>query len=214
MSRRAPHAEAISALREPLDEATWAATDLGLVLGYAQGARLGDAESARALSTIRARWGLPDDASVAALRADLTRRAAPEAALRQRVEALRAAQHEALHDPAWQDVVDVIAAHAAARTPAEAARLEAARLDDAARVLHAAIDEAGAHVDAAHEDAWRTAMREVWAALEMPWPESAPSPAADALRAALPSLATTAAAREQATAVVEAIDAALDEVLG
>jgi hypothetical protein len=214
VSRRAPHAEAIAALRAPLDEATRAATDLGLLLGYARAARVGDAQSQVAIEEMRVRWALTDDAPVAALRAHLTHRAAPEAALRARVEALRAAQHEALHDPAWADVVATIAAHAEARAPAETARLEAAKLDEATRALHAALDDTDLGADPEDAAAWRAAMREVWAALDMPWPDAATALGPDALRAALPSLATVAAAREQATAIVEAIDAALDEVLG
>jgi hypothetical protein len=213
MTRRAPHAEALANLRAPLDEAAQAATDLGLMQAYAQGARLGDDESLTAIAAIRRRWGLDEEATVAAVRATLTRLAKPEAALRREVERLRAAQHAALHDPAWSDVVEAVHALTEARRPAEAARLEATQRDDAARVLHEALDAAPAD-DHDALAAWGDGLRELWRALEMPWPTRSRAPTPAILRASLPAVDATQRARTAATEAVAKIDAALDEVLG
>lgn len=109
---RAPHAEAIAALRPTLDAAHRAQVLVARLRARALGA-----DDATLNDDLAADF--PGDPSSVAPRVEA--RAAEAAALRQALADLRHQQHEALHDPAWADLVADVHAAGHAHQQANAA---------------------------------------------------------------------------------------------
>jgi hypothetical protein len=106
----APHAAEIASLRPRLALAQRARIDLARLTGCPDSvdANTSDSSHAELLAELDARWATSGGRSAGAHRAQLLLLAAPAEELQREVTALRDAQHEALHGPAWAELVETV----------------------------------------------------------------------------------------------------------
>lgn len=176
MPRVAPYAAEIAALRPRLAEAQRARIDLARLAGCADLQRL-DAPAPHdpeLMRSVASTWAELDVQTVAQLRAALSERTTHADALQARLAALRDAQHDALHDPAWAEVVDavrrLIEEREALAPTLRANDRRARHLAAAATALRDAasrIDAAPARTSPALSEATASGLRDLLAALDL-----------------------------------------------